>query len=167
MRFARLFGSALVSIGLAACTTAQPAVPTPEPFTKLYLVTNGPHPLYATYGDWLSSRPPGTATIQAEHRTIEAGRVARAERRFDPHDTAWLLTGCIFDVQSTSPDEQDTAYMWAYGRVVRCDEPVVDGVLEPQMGVRPNKLWVYDGQMGYFPMSLLDQYVGSAPAPRH
>jgi hypothetical protein len=33
------------------------------------------------------------------------------------------------------------------------------------MGVRPNKLWIYDGQVGYFPMSLLAAYTGSAPAP--
>ncbi len=169
MRFARLLSSALLSLGIPACITAQPAVPTPEPYTKLYLVSNGPYPLYGTYGEWVAARAraPGVPNAQVERQTIDAARIARAQSRFDPQSEAWLLKGCIFDVQSTRPDEQDTAYVWAYGRVVRCDEPVVDGVLEPQMGVRPNKLWIYDGRVGYFPMSLLDPYSGSAPAPRH
>jgi hypothetical protein len=143
------------------------ATPTPEPYTALYVATNGPHPLYETYGEWLTGRPPGAPAAQSESLTIAAARVARAQNRFDPDDGAWLLAGCIFDVQSTTPDEQDTTYQWAYGRVVRCDEPIADGILEPQMGVRPSKLWVYDGRVGYFPMSLLERFTGVRPTPSH
>jgi hypothetical protein len=120
--------------------------------------------VYAAYGEWLAARGPGEAATQAEANTIVAGRIARAQSRFEPDDGAWLLRGCIFDVQSTSPDDQDTTYRWAYGQVVHCDEPIADGVLEPQMGVRPSKLWIYDGRVGYFPMSLLERFTGGIPA---
>jgi hypothetical protein len=140
--------------------------PAPEAFTALYVVNNGPYPLYANFGDWAANRPPGLPPGEADKQTIEAGRIARAQRRIASDARAWLLKGCIFDVQTTSADQQDASYVWAYGRVARCDEPVEDGVLEPQMGVRPEKLRVYDGLVGYFPMSLLDVYTGSAPTPR-
>jgi hypothetical protein len=156
----------MASLALAACTPGQPALPTPEPFTALYLVTNGPYPLYATDGEWLAARAPGMPATQAEQITIEAERIARARNHFDPRDGAWLLRGCLFDVQGTGPDPREASYLWAHGRIVRCDEAVMDGVLEPQMGVRPNKLHVYDGRVGYFPMSLLDRYTSSAPATR-
>jgi hypothetical protein len=155
----------MLGIGLAACAAVGPSAPTPQTNTALYTVTNGPHPLYAAYGEWLAARAPGATAAQAEARTIAAGRIARAQNRFDPNDGAWLLKGCLFDVQSTGPDEQDTTYQWAYGTVVRCDEPVNDGVVEPQMGVRPNKLWIYDGWVGYFPMSLLERFTAEGPAP--
>jgi hypothetical protein len=159
------FAGVILSLGLAGCTAAAPSVPTAEPSTALYVATNGPHPLYATYGEWLAARAPGATATQSESLTIEAARVTRAQSHFDPHDMAWLLAGCIFEVLSTSPDEQDAKYQWAYGRVVKCDEPVADGILEPQMGVRPSKLWIYDGQVGYFPMSLLEPLTGAASSP--
>jgi hypothetical protein len=131
------------------------------------MATNGPHPVYSTYGEWLATRSPGTPAAQSESLTIAAGRIARVQNRFDPDDEAWLLAGCIFDVHSTSPDEQDSTYQWAFGQVVQCDEPIVDGILEPQMGVRPRKLWVYDGRVGYFPMSLLEPFTNDAAASGH
>ena len=141
------------------------ASPTPEPNLALYTVTNGPHPVYAAYGDWLATRGPGTPASQAESLTIAAARMARVQLRFDPGDGAWMLAGCLFDVQSTSPDGQDPTYEWAFGQVVRCDEPVEDGVVEPQMGVRPRKVWIYDGRVGYFPLSLLARSTGDALSP--
>jgi hypothetical protein len=130
----------------------------------LYEVTDGPHPLYATFDELLVARAVGASAVQAEATAIAAGRVARVQNRFDPGEGAWMLAGCIFDVQSTRPDEQDAAYEWAYGQVVRCDEPIADGIVEPQMGVRPFKLWVYDGRLGYFPMRLLQRYYGDVMA---
>ena len=166
MRVARLMTGALVSIGLVACTVGQPATPPPEVFTALYVVNNGPYPLYANFGDWAAARPPRLPLSEADKQTIEAGRIARAQHHVGTDAGPWLLKGCIFDVLTTSADQRDTSYVWAYGRVARCDEPVEDGVLEPQMGVRPEKLRIYDGRLGYFPMSLLDVYTGSAPPPR-
>jgi hypothetical protein len=157
---------ALTSVGLVACTIGQPVTPTPEALSALYVVNDGPYPLYANSGEWAAARPRGVPLGEADKQTIEAGRIARAQRRIGTDDRAWLLKGCIFDVQTTSADQQDPRYVWAYGRVARCDEPVEDGVLEPQMGVRPEKLRIYDGQVGYFPMSLLDVYTGRAPTPR-
>jgi len=98
------------------------------------------------------------SAVQAEATLIADGRVARVQNRFDPGDTAWMLAGCVFEVQAIRGDERDTSYPWAFGKVVRCDEPVADGIVEPQMGVRPNKVWVYDGRVGYFPMHLLQPY---------
>lgn len=126
----------------------------------VYMVTNGPHPVYATYGEWLAARGPGTPAAQAESATIDAARIARVQQHFDPGDGAWMLAGCTFDVQSTTPDEWDATYEWAFGRIVRCDEPVADGVVEPQMGVRPRKVWIYDGRVGYFPRDLLEPSSG-------
>jgi hypothetical protein len=166
MRVARLMTSALASMGLVACSAGRPVTPTPEAFTALYVVNNGPYPLYATFGEWAAARPPGLSLSEADKQIIEAGRIARAQHRIGSDDGAWLLKGCIFDVQTTSADQQDPTYVWAYGRVARCDEPVEDGVLEPQMGVRPEKLRIYDGQVGHFPMSLLEVYSGPAPTPR-
>jgi hypothetical protein len=157
--------AAILCLGLAGCSVGPPVTPTSEPYSALYVATNGPHPVYPTYGEWLATRAPGEKAAESESLTIAAGRIARAQNRFDPDDGAWLLAGCIFDVQSTSPDEQDTTYEWAFGQVVQCDEPVADGVLEPQMGARPRKLWVYDGQVGYFPMSLLKRFTRETPAP--
>jgi hypothetical protein len=163
MRCVRVFGCALATIVLAACNAGQPAPATPQPSTALYIVNNGPYPVYATYDEWLSVRPSGISAAQAEHQTIDAARTVRAEGRFDPHEQGWLLPGCLFDVERTVADEQDFTYLWGYGRVVRCEEPIQDGVLEPQMGVRPNKLWVYDGHTGYVPMTLLDRYRDGQP----
>jgi hypothetical protein len=166
MRVAHLLSGAMLSLGLAACSAGAPAAPTAEVFKALHVVNNGPYPLYAHAADWVTARPTGLAPAQVEKQTIEAGRVARAQHRVRPDDGPWLLKGCIFDVQATSRDQQEASYVWAYGRVVRCDELVEDGVFEPQMGVRPAKLRIYDGQVGYFPMSLLNPYPGSAPAAR-
>jgi hypothetical protein len=166
MRVAHLLSGAMLSLGVAACSAGPAAAPTAEVFKALHVVNNGPYPLYANVDDWVAARPTGLAPAQAEKQTIQAGRVARAQHRVGADEGAWLLKGCIFDVRATSSDHQEASYVWAYGRVVRCDEPVEDGVVEPQMGVRPEKLRIYDGQVGYFPMSLLDPYTGSAPAPR-
>jgi len=166
MRVARLMTGALASTGLVACTLGQPVTPTPEAFTALYVVNNGPYPLYARFGDWAAARPQGLSLSEADKQTIESGRIARAQHRIGSDAGAWLLKGCLFDVKTTSADQQDASYVWVFGRVARCDEPVEDGVLEPQMGVRPEKLRIYDGLVGYFPMSLLDVYTGTAPTPR-
>src|SRR3954454_6405481 len=99
IRFARLFSGAMAGLALAACSPGQPPLPTPEPFTALYLATNGPYPLYATEGEWLAARPPGTPAMQPEQLTIEAERIARAANHFDPQNRAMLLRGCLFDVQ--------------------------------------------------------------------
>src|SRR5438105_12507627 len=167
MRWAVLFNGTLASLVVAACGTPQPVEPTPEAFTALHVVNNGPFPLYAAYADRVATRPAGVPLNVVEKQTIDSGRIARAQNRVRIDDDAWLLKGCIFDVESTAPDQQETSYVWAYGHVVRCDELLTDGVVEPQMGIRPNKLRVYDGHFGYFPMNLLDSYTGSAPAPRH
>jgi hypothetical protein len=117
-------------------------------------------------GDWAAARPPGLPLGEADKQVIEAGRIARAQHRVGTDAGAWLLKGCIYDVLTTRAGQQDASYVWAYGRVARCAGPVEDGVLEPQMGVRPEKLRIYDGRVGYFPMSLLDVYTGSPPTPR-
>jgi len=129
----------ILAFAVVSCTAAPPAAPTSQPYTALYVVTNGPHPVYATYDEWLASRAPGATAAQSESLTITAARILRAQNRFEPDDVGWLLVGCIFDVQSTSADKQDTSYEWAYGQVVHCEEPILDGVVEPQMGVRPQK----------------------------
>lgn len=167
MHRARLMSCALASVAVVACSVPGQAVPTPEAFTALYVVTNGPHPLYASDGEWLRARSPGQPPGQAEIHTIDVARIARAQNRVSDSDGTWLLKDCIFDVFATTPDQQDATYLWAHGRVVRCAEPIADGVVEPQMGVRPQKLRIYDGRLGFFPMTLLDTYTGSAPAPRH
>jgi hypothetical protein len=166
-RWARRLSGAVASLALAGCGTAPPAAPTREAYTALHLVTNGPYPLYASYGEWLTTRRQGVTLVETEKLTIDAARVARAQHRLRPNDGPALFKGCIFDVESTQADQQEVSYVWAFGKVVRCDEEVADDVLEPQMGVRPEKLRIYDGQLGYFPMSLLDPYSGSPPAPRH
>jgi hypothetical protein len=145
---------------------APPAAPTQLAFTALHVVNNGPYPLYASYGEWLATRGPGVPLTQIDNLTIDAARVARAQHRVRPDDLPVLFKGCIFDVETTQADQQEASYVWAFGQVVRCDETVADDVLEPQMGVRPEKLRIYDGLFGYFPMSLLDPYSGSPLAPR-
>jgi hypothetical protein len=156
----------LGSLVVAACALGQPVVPTPEVFTALYVVRDGPYPLYADDGDWLATRAAGLLATDAQRQTIDAARIARAQHRVRPEDGPSLLTGCIFDVHSTTPDQREPNYLWAFGRVVRCAEPIEDGVVEPQMGTRPQKLRVYDGYLGYFPMSLLDPYLGTVVAQR-
>jgi hypothetical protein len=151
---------------LAGCTPSAPRAPTPVAFTALYVVKNGPYPLFAQDGDWLATRAPGVSVKQTEEETIEHGLIVRALNKLSPDDGPWLLKGCIFDVQQTSSDAQDASYTWAYGKVVQCDEPAGTGLPEPQMGMRPRALRIYDGLLGYFPMSLLDRYTGNLPAPR-
>ena len=160
--------SALPALALAACSSmSAPLPPTPEPFTALYLVRNGPYPLYENYGDWLANRVGGLSLSQTDDLTMVTRRVAQVQNRVNPADGPWLHTGCIFDVERTIPDQQDTSYLWAYGQVIRCDELISSGVPEPQMGVRPHEFRIFDGWLGYFPMSLLDPYSGGLPAPRH
>ena len=138
MRLSHWIASALPVLALAGCNTiGQPLPQTPEPFTALYLVKAGPYPLYE-----------------------------QVEDHIGPADGPMLHSGCIFDVQTTSPDQQETSHLWAYGRVFRCADVVATGVTEPQMGIRPRQLRVYDGSVGYFPMDLLEPYTGSPPAPR-
>jgi hypothetical protein len=144
MRLSDRITSALPALALAGCSTlSQPPPVLPEPYTALYLVKAGPYPLYA-----------------------EARRAPQLQARADPADGPWLHSGCIFDVQRTSPDQQEASYLWAYGRVFRCDDVVTTGVVEPQMGIRPRELRIYDGSVGYFPMRLLDPYTGSLPPSR-
>jgi hypothetical protein len=154
-------------LALAACTVSPPAPPTPQPFTAPHVVKLGPYPLYERYGEWLANRVSDIALAEADDRTMEAGRLARVQNRSLPTDGPWLHSGCIFDVEGTTADQQEPGYLWAYGRVVRCDELISTGLLEPQMGVRPRELRIYDGRPGYFPMSLLEPYTGSLPAPRN
>lgn len=78
-----------------------------------------------------------------------------------PVDEPRLHAGCLFDVQRT-----DATNAWAYGRIFRCDDVPTTAVIEPQMGIRPKELRVYDGWVGYFPMKFLDPYTGALPAPR-
>jgi len=59
---------------------------------------------------------------QADEAVMASARVVRVQNRGTSFDGPWLHNGCIFDVQRTSPDQQDSSYVWAYGRVVRCDE---------------------------------------------
>src|SRR5215471_15702716 len=105
---------AILCLGLVGCSVGQPVTPTPQPYTALYVATNGPYPVYATYGEWLAARRPGVTAEQSESLTISAGRLSRTQNRFDPGDGTWLLAGCLFNVQSTSPDEQDATYQWAF-----------------------------------------------------
>jgi hypothetical protein len=138
MRLAHRIASALPALALAACSTLGQPPPSPtEPFTALYVVKVGPSPLYAQIQD-----------------------------RARPADGPLLHSGCIFDVQGTSPDPQDKSSIWAYGRVFRCDDVPPTGVVEPQMGIRPKVLRSYDGWVGYFPMTLLEPYTGTPPASR-
>lgn len=155
-------------LALAGCSSvvSVPPQPMPEPFTALYVVRTGPYPLYENYGDWLANRPIGQTLSQIDELTMAARRVAMAQNRIGSFDGAWLHGGCIFDVEGTRPDEQETAYLWAFGRVFRCDEPIASPVPEPQMGVRPHALRIFDGLGGYFPMGLLEPYSGDPPAPR-
>jgi hypothetical protein len=144
MRLSHRITSALPALALAGCSTlSQPPPVLPEPYTALYLVKAGPYPLYA-----------------------EARRAAQLQARADPADGPWLHSGCIFDVQRTRPDQQDASYVWAYGQVFRCDDLIETGIPEPEMGVRPHELRIYDGSLGYFPMSLLEPHTGAPPAPR-
>jgi hypothetical protein len=161
------FVFALATLALVACSTpSAPPPPTSEPFTALHVVRTGPYPLYKKYGDWLGSRVGGLSVTQLEDQTIAAIKLAQVQNRVSPTDGLRLHSGCIFDVQSTRPDQQEASYLWAYGKVVRCDEPIMDGVSEPQMGVRPSKLRIFDGRLGYFPMRLLDPYQGPPPVRR-
>jgi hypothetical protein len=166
MRLSHLIRSAVPVLVLAGCSIGQPPPPpTPEPFTALYLVKNGPYPLYAVDGEWLANRVGGLPLAQADDLTMRARRVAQVQNRISPTDEPWLHSGCIFDVQRTRPDQQDASYVWAYGQVFRCDDLIETGIPEPEMGVRPHELRIYDGSLGYFPMSLLEPYTGAPPAP--
>jgi len=151
---------------VAACGTSPPPPPTPEPFVALHVVRVGPFPLYEKYGAWLGSRARGLPLAQADDQTIAAIRIALAQNRSTPPDGLWLHSGCIFNVQSTRADQEEASYLWAYGKVVRCDELVANGVTEPQMGIKPRALRIFDGRLGYFPMRLLDPYRGAPPPPR-
>ena len=169
MRFTQPIARALpaLTLALAACSViGAPPPPTPEAFTALYQVRTGPYPLYEEFGDWLADRVGGMSPSQAEDATMTARRVAEVQNRTSPDDGLWLRAGCLFDVQATSPDQQDPSYVWAYGRVVRCDEVISTRLPEPQMGIKPHALRIYDGWPGYFPMSLLDAYQGAPPPPR-
>ncbi|HLZ27579.1 MAG TPA: hypothetical protein VKV73_09690 [Chloroflexota bacterium] len=128
---------ALLTLAVVGCRAPGQPPTTTEQFTALYRVTAGPFPLYSQIQD-----------------------------RTSPAHEPLLHTGCIFDVQRTSPDQRDASYVWGYGRVFRCDDVVTTGIVEPQMGIRPRELRVYDGSVGYFPMRLLEPYTGSPPAPR-
>jgi len=46
------------------------------------------------------------------------------------------------------PRSADATYLWAYGRVIRCDELIEDGPPPPQMGMRPREVRIYDGWLG-------------------
>jgi hypothetical protein len=167
MRWVYLVMSALPALAVAGCSVlSQPALPTREPFTALYRVKAGPYPLYEEEGEWLANRVRGLPLDQADELTMTARRVAQVQDRISPADGLWLHSGCIFDVQRTSPDPQEASYVWAYGRVVRCDELVASELPEPQMGIKPHQLRIYDGWPGYFPMRLLEPYTGSPPTPR-
>jgi hypothetical protein len=158
--------SALPALAIAACSTvSQPLPPTPEPFTALYSVRTGPYPLYENDGEWLANRVGGLSLSQTDELTMTARRVAQVQDRIDPADGTWLHSGCIFDVLRTSPDQQEGNYLWAYGRVVWCHELIASRIPEPQMGVPPREFRIFDGQLGYFPMSLLDPYTGGLPPP--
>ncbi len=151
----------------AALTLAILACGAPQPPPRLYVVKSGPYPLYEHNGDWLATRLSGLPLAEIEERIIREARMTQAQNRAtSTTDGPWLHSGCIFDVQRTAPDAQDGSYVWAYGKVVRCDEPVVTGLPEPQMGMRPRALRIYDGLLGYFPASLLEPYAGSPPTPR-
>jgi hypothetical protein len=129
---------ALAVLALAGCgTLGQPSPGPSEPFTALYVVKVGPSPLFEQIQD-----------------------------RTSPADRPWLHSGCLFDVQRTLPDPQAASYVWAYGRVFHCDDVPTTGIVEPEMGIRPKELRIFDGSVGYFPMSLLAPYTGSPPAPR-
>src|SRR5262245_56333657 len=71
----------LGNLAVAACALGQPAVPTPEVFTALYVVRDGPYPLYADDGDWLPTRAAGLLATDARRQTIDAARSARAQQR--------------------------------------------------------------------------------------
>jgi hypothetical protein len=40
-----------------------------------------------------------------------------------------------------------------------------DGKLEPEMGVRPRKTWIYDGRVGYIPRMALERFIDDVPLP--
>ncbi|HEY3060488.1 MAG TPA: hypothetical protein VGL99_16135 [Chloroflexota bacterium] len=156
----------LAAFGLAGCGAPSQAQ-RPGALTNLYVVKSGPYPLYTRDGEWLASRLTGLPLAEIDQHIISEAQVAQAQNRASRSDAGpWLHSGCIFDVQRMAPDAQDGDYFWAYGKVVRCDEPVVTGLPEPQMGVRPREVRIYDGLLGYFPARLLDRYTGSPPAPR-
>jgi hypothetical protein len=156
----------VVVLLLAACSPSPPPQPAPEPFVALHVVRVGPYPLYEKFGAWIGSRARGLPLAQADDQTIAAIRTALVQNRSNPPEGLWLYSGCIFDVQSTRADQEDGSYLWAYGKVVRCDEPIANGVPEPQMGIKPHALRIFDGRLGYFPMRLLDPYRGAPPPPR-
>lgn len=163
----RLFDCAILVLLAAACAQPAPApAPTSAPPTALYRVTNGPYPLYETDGEWLTGRAAGVSLVQVDEQIMAARRQVLVERRVGLAEGAWLHDGCLFDVQRTTPDTQDPSYVWAFGTVVRCDEPVANGPPEPQMGVRARQIRIFDGLAGYFPMRLLAPYTGSPPGPR-
>ena len=104
--------SALPVLAMAGCSlVAQPTAPAAEPFTALYVVKTGPYPLYQQTQD-----------------------------RISPANGPWLHSGCIFDVQRTSPDQQDASYVWGYGRVFRCDDVVAKSLHDWSIG---GPRWVY------------------------
>jgi hypothetical protein len=150
----------LAIVILVGCAPGRPST------GSLSVVTTGPYPLYQREGEWLATRLSGLPLAEIDDRIISEARLAQAQRKESASDGPWLHLGCLFEIQRQSPDEQDTQYVWAYGRVVRCDEPVVRAVLEPQMGMRPREVRIYDGLVGYFPARMLEPYAGATPAPR-
>ncbi len=119
----------------AALTLAILACGAPQPPPRLYVVKSGPYPLYEHNGDWLATRLSGLPLAEIEERIIREARMTQAQNRAtSTTDGPWLHSGCIFDVQRTAPDAQDGSYVWAYGKVVRCDEPVVTGLPERRDG---------------------------------
>jgi hypothetical protein len=163
----RIITSTVLALALVACgPIGKPMPATPEPSGALYVVTNGPYPLYGTDGEWLASRVGGLSLTQADDLLMTDRRVAQVQKRISPDDRPWLHSGCIFDVLGTVPDQQEATYAWAYGHVVRCDELITSDVPEPAMGVPPRHWRVFDGLEGYFPMRFLGPYVGELPAPR-
>ena len=108
----------LPALALAGCGMVSPPPPTPQPFTALYVVTAGPYPLYAEYGDWFADRATGLPFAEADAQTMSARRVELARDPTSVPDGPWLHSDCIFDVQRTTPDEQDTSYrlgVWPCG----------------------------------------------------
>ena len=113
--------------------------------------SDGPYPLYQKDGEWLATRLSGLAPVEIDQRIVEEARVARAQRRPTVTGGPWLHNGCLFEVQRTARRSAGPELLWAYGRVVRCDEPVVNAIPEPQMGMRPREVRVVRRCVGYFP----------------
>jgi hypothetical protein len=81
---------------------------------------------------------------------------ARAMAGLVEPNGATLSSGCVLDVLRTVSADLK------YARVARCDFAEPAGPIDPKTGLKPTRLKIYDGWVGYVQTAFLRPYDGAA-----